>query len=85
MYYLKKKKKKKKRIRATIIYIPTYFFDLNLCIKIKIKLVSLIRIENAKNCQSHSACLKINLQLYNVLLLSRSLYGNCSRELPVIA
>ena len=41
-------KKKKKGITATIIYIPTDFFDLNLCIKIKIKLVSLIRIENAK-------------------------------------
>ena len=51
---------KNKGITATIIYIPTDFFDLNLCIKIKIKLVSLIRIENAKNCQSHSACMKIN-------------------------
>ena len=61
MYYLKKRKK---GITSTIIYIPTDFFDLNLCIKIKIKLVSLIRIENAKNCQSHSACMKINLQLY---------------------
>ena len=49
-----------KGITATIIYIPTDFFDLNLCIKIKIKLVSLIRIENAKNCQSHSASLYEN-------------------------
>ena len=70
---------KNKRITETIIYIPTDFFDLNLCIKIKIELVSLIRVENAKNCQSHFACMKINS------FTMSSCCPDCSRELPVIA
>ena len=70
---------KNKGIAETIIYIPTDFFDLNLCIIIKIKLVSLIRVENAKTCQSHFACIKINSFTMSCCC------PDCSRELPVIA